>query len=147
MEGSGPDAYDARLGQRSPRNQLAALVASSGRVQAHLAARFTTSAPGNAKEEPSPSPSNPGKANAVCSSRIDTRPGLGSYGYLRAALLALLRIRYPKLVIDRCARLWIKRNPALAGLLCHRAGRTRTFNPRFWRPVLCQLSYGPRRGA
>ena len=28
-----------------------------------------------------------------------------------------------------------------------RAGRTRTFNPRFWRPVLCQLSYGPRRSA
>src|SRR6187551_3212522 len=25
-----------------------------------------------------------------------------------------------------------ERNPALAGLLCHRAGRTRTFNPRFW---------------
>jgi hypothetical protein len=24
-----------------------------------------------------------------------------------------------------------------------RAGRTRTCNPRFWRPVLCQLSYGP----
>jgi hypothetical protein len=28
-----------------------------------------------------------------------------------------------------------------------RAGRTRTYNPRFWRPVLCQLSYGPRRSA
>ena len=27
----------------------------------------------------------------------------------------------------------------------HRAGRTRTCNPRFWRPVLCQLSYGPTR--
>jgi hypothetical protein len=27
----------------------------------------------------------------------------------------------------------------------YRAGRTRTCNPRFWRPVLCQLSYGPRR--
>jgi hypothetical protein len=40
-----------------------------------------------------------------------------------------------------------ERNPALAGLLCHRAGRTRTYNPRFWRPVLCQLSYGPRRSA
>jgi hypothetical protein len=27
----------------------------------------------------------------------------------------------------------------------YRAGRTRTCNPRFWRPVLCQLSYGPTR--
>ena len=109
MEGSGlliPTALDN--GQGCPRKQLAALVASSGRVQAHLAARFTTSAPGNAKEEPSPSPSNPGKANAVCSSRIDTRPGLGSYGYLRAALMPVLRIRYPKLVIDLgTPRLWI----------------------------------------
>jgi hypothetical protein len=26
----------------------------------------------------------------------------------------------------------------------HRGGRTRTCNPRFWRPVLCQLSYAPR---
>src|SRR5215217_4185511 len=25
-----------------------------------------------------------------------------------------------------------------------RGGRTRTCNPRFWRPVLCQLSYAPR---
>ncbi len=25
----------------------------------------------------------------------------------------------------------------------NRPGRTRTCNPRFWRPVLCQLSYGP----
>ena len=24
-----------------------------------------------------------------------------------------------------------------------RGGRTRTCNPRFWRPVLCQLSYAP----
>src|SRR5438876_1184031 len=27
----------------------------------------------------------------------------------------------------------------------NRGGRTRTCNPRFWRPVLCQLSYAPRR--
>src|SRR2546423_14706357 len=27
-----------------------------------------------------------------------------------------------------------------------RGGRTRTCNPRFWRPVLCQLSYAPRLG-
>ena len=27
----------------------------------------------------------------------------------------------------------------------YRGGRTRTCNPRFWRPVLCQLSYAPRR--
>ena len=26
----------------------------------------------------------------------------------------------------------------------YRGGRTRTCNPRFWRPVLCQLSYAPR---
>jgi RimJ/RimL family protein N-acetyltransferase len=26
----------------------------------------------------------------------------------------------------------------------NRGGRTRTCNPRFWRPVLCQLSYAPR---
>src|SRR5439155_12711156 len=26
-----------------------------------------------------------------------------------------------------------------------RGGGTRTPNPRFWRPVLCQLSYAPRR--
>ena len=25
----------------------------------------------------------------------------------------------------------------------NRGGRTRTCNPRFWRPVLCQLSYAP----
>ena len=106
MEGSGlliPTALDN--GQGCPRKQLAALVASSGRVQAHLAARFTTSASGNAKEEPSPSPSNPGKANAVCSSRIDTRPGLGSYGYLESRpRLPVLPIRYQKLVIDLGAR-------------------------------------------
>ena len=28
-----------------------------------------------------------------------------------------------------------------------RGGRTRTCNPRFWRPVLCQLSYAPRFAA
>ena len=28
--------------------------------------------------------------------------------------------------------------------LGYRGGRTRTCNPRFWRPVLCQLSYAPR---
>src|SRR3954470_16743804 len=27
-----------------------------------------------------------------------------------------------------------------------RGGRTRTCNPRFWRPVLCQLSYAPQFG-
>ena len=32
--------------------------------------------------------------------------------------------------------------PTLAQLGC-RGGRTRTCNPRFWRPVLCQLSYAP----
>ena len=31
-------------------------------------------------------------------------------------------------------------------LVRDRAGRTRTCNPRFWRPVLCQLSYGPSAG-
>src|SRR5919106_4149955 len=44
------------------------------------------------------------------------------------------------------ARSGERENPALAGLLWCRAARTRTWNPRFWRPVLCQLSYGPRRG-
>ncbi len=29
----------------------------------------------------------------------------------------------------------------------NRGGRTRTCNPRFWRPVLCQLSYAPRFAA
>ena len=29
----------------------------------------------------------------------------------------------------------------------NRGGRTRTCNPRFWRPVLCQLSYAPRFGS
>ncbi len=33
----------------------------------------------------------------------------------------------------------------LAGAFDYRAGRTRTCNPRFWRPVLCQLSYCPRQ--
>jgi hypothetical protein len=34
---------------------------------------------------------------------------------------------------------------AEAGLpTASRGGRTRTCNPRFWRPVLCQLSYAPR---
>src|SRR5712691_2953367 len=28
-----------------------------------------------------------------------------------------------------------------------RPGRNRTCNPRFWRPVLYQLSYGPRNGS
>src|SRR5690606_10764230 len=28
--------------------------------------------------------------------------------------------------------------------LCGRGDRTRTRNPRFWRPVLCQLSYSPK---
>jgi fatty acid desaturase len=28
--------------------------------------------------------------------------------------------------------------------LADRGDRTRTCNPRFWRPVLCQLSYAPR---
>jgi hypothetical protein len=28
--------------------------------------------------------------------------------------------------------------------LRNRPGRTRTCNPRFWRPVLCQLSYEPK---
>src|SRR5256885_2354483 len=28
--------------------------------------------------------------------------------------------------------------------LANRPGRNRTCNPRFWRPVLYQLSYGPR---
>ncbi len=31
----------------------------------------------------------------------------------------------------------------VAAIWGNRAGRTRTCNPRFWRPVLCQLSYGP----
>ena len=44
-------------------------------------------------------------------------------------------------------RLGSKRKPRLCGAFSYRAGRTRTYNPRFWRPVLCQLSYGPRRGA
>ncbi len=30
-------------------------------------------------------------------------------------------------------------------VLSYRGDRTRTCNPRFWRPVLCQLSYAPRR--
>jgi hypothetical protein len=43
---------------------------------------------------------------------------------------------------------------SMAALLCNRtflsglhgrSGRTRTCNPRFWRPVLYQLSYTPRR--
>src|SRR5437870_3890950 len=29
----------------------------------------------------------------------------------------------------------------------NRPGRNRTCNPRFWRPVLYQLSYGPRNGS
>src|SRR5438128_12115394 len=36
------------------------------------------------------------------------------------------------------------KNRPLAGSSEHRGGRTRTCNPRFWRPVLCQLSYAPR---
>ena len=36
-----------------------------------------------------------------------------------------------------------KSKAPLAGLLTYRGGRTRTCNPRFWRPVLCQLSYAP----
>src|SRR5881396_2418260 len=35
-----------------------------------------------------------------------------------------------------------KRNSAFE-LRLHRPGRNRTCNPRFWRPVLYQLSYGP----
>jgi integrase len=36
---------------------------------------------------------------------------------------------------------------AFAGLSLYRGGRTRTCNPRFWRPVLCQLSYAPSGSA
>jgi hypothetical protein len=39
------------------------------------------------------------------------------------------------------------RNPLVrrvSACLPYRGGRTRTCNPRFWRPVLCQLSYAPR---
>src|SRR5882762_9205357 len=31
-------------------------------------------------------------------------------------------------------------------LTLNRPGRNRTCNPRFWRPVLYQLSYGPKKG-
>jgi hypothetical protein len=34
-------------------------------------------------------------------------------------------------------------SPTIRLRQANRAGRTRTCNPRFWRPVLCQLSYGP----
>jgi hypothetical protein len=34
--------------------------------------------------------------------------------------------------------------PRISGAFLYRGGRTRTCNPRFWRPVLCQLSYAPR---
>jgi hypothetical protein len=34
--------------------------------------------------------------------------------------------------------------PRGSGAFLVRGGRTRTCNPRFWRPVLCQLSYAPR---
>ncbi len=34
--------------------------------------------------------------------------------------------------------------PRLSGAFLYRGDRTRTCNPRFWRPVLYQLSYAPR---
>src|SRR6266571_4482213 len=34
--------------------------------------------------------------------------------------------------------------PLLSRCYLNRPGRNRTCNPRFWRPVLYQLSYGPR---
>src|SRR4051794_8359099 len=44
-------------------------------------------------------------------------------------------------------RLMTSGTPRRGSALAHspyRGGRTRTCNPRFWRPVLCQLSYAPR---
>ena len=34
-------------------------------------------------------------------------------------------------------------DPVFAGVSCYRGDRTRTCNPRFWRPVLYRLSYSP----
>jgi hypothetical protein len=49
-------------------------------------------------------------------------------------------------------RVWALRGPRPSPLddsakKNSRPGRNRTCNPRFWRPVLYQLSYGPRRAA
>src|SRR5690606_5509009 len=57
--------------------------------------------------------------------------------------------QYTRIQSARCNRKQIARSvfDGTGDLSCGRGDRTRTRNPRFWRPLLCQLSYSPKTTA